>query len=247
MRKHPFSAWTLAKSRHRLMPLKQPAPPRKRQSGLTLVELIVAFSIMLILSTVALPLAQVKIQREKERNLRSALAEIRNAIDRYKDMADAGRLGQINPDTFGYPPNLEVLVDGVTIRAGAGNNPFNNSVSQRGGGFGTNRTSDIRSNPFSSMESPGLRSQNSGNARSQRSQPRGRPNPLNRDHGNDNDKQKIRFLRKIPSDPITSHVDWGIRSVEDDPRGFNWGGENVFDVYSKSMDVALDGTRYSEW
>lgn len=249
MRKYQFSSWTLAKDFYRFMPLTQPDLRRKYRSGLTLVELIVTFSILLILSTIALPLAQIKIQREKERNLRSALAEIRNAIDRYKDMADAGRLGQIDPDTFGYPPNLEVLVDGVTMQIGAGSNPFSNSTNQRRGEFGNNRTSDIRGNPLSSMGPPGLRSQSGGDSRSQRNQPSGHPDPIRRTHGNgnDTDKQKIRFLRKIPSDPITGHIDWGIRAVEDDPRGFNWSGKNVFDIYSKSMDAALDGTRYSEW
>ena len=103
---------------------------RKRQSGLTLVELIVAFSIMLILSTIALPLAHVKIQREKERRLRDALSEMRKAIDRYKDLADAGQLGQVDPDTFGYPPSLEVMVEGVPVQMGMGG-------MGQGGGFGT--------------------------------------------------------------------------------------------------------------
>ena len=58
---------------------------------------------------------------------------------------------------------------------------------------------------------------------------------------------KLRFLRKIPIDPMTNSTDWGLRSYQDEPESSSWGGENVFDVYSKSTGTALDGTKYSEW
>jgi len=57
----------------------------------------------------------------------------------------------------------------------------------------------------------------------------------------------IRFLRKIEKDPFTGDKDWGLRSVQDDPDSTDWGGQDVFDVYSKSTDTALDGTKYSDW
>src|SRR5208283_4743393 len=56
----------------------------------------------------------------------------------------------------------------------------------------------------------------------------------------------IRFLRRIPVDPMTGQADWGLRSVQDDPDSTSWGGNNVFDVYSKSTGTALDGTKYSD-
>lgn len=59
--------------------------------------------------------------------------------------------------------------------------------------------------------------------------------------------RKIRFLRKIPVDPMTGRAEWGLRGVQDDPDSTSWGGKNVFDVYSKSMGTALDGTKYSDW
>jgi general secretion pathway protein G len=59
--------------------------------------------------------------------------------------------------------------------------------------------------------------------------------------------KKIRFLRKIPVDPLTGNSDWGLRSVQDDPTSDSWGGQNVFDVYTKSEATALDGTKYKEW
>ena len=64
--------------------------------------------------------------------------------------------------------------------------------------------------------------------------------------GTSGDK-KIRFLRKIPMDPTTGRDEWGLRAVQDDPDSTQWGGKNVFDVYSKSTDTALDGTKYSDW
>jgi general secretion pathway protein G len=59
--------------------------------------------------------------------------------------------------------------------------------------------------------------------------------------------KKIRFLRKVPIDPMTGRAEWGLRAVQDDPDSTSWGGKNVFDVYSKSTGTALDGTKYSDW
>ena len=61
------------------------------------------------------------------------------------------------------------------------------------------------------------------------------------------DTQKVRFLRRIPIDPMTGRADWGLRSVQDDPDSDSWDGSNVFDVYSKSPGTALDGTMYKDW
>jgi general secretion pathway protein G len=59
--------------------------------------------------------------------------------------------------------------------------------------------------------------------------------------------RKIRFLRRIPADPMTGQAEWGLRAVQDDPDSTSWGGKNVFDVYSKSTGQAQDGTKYSDW
>lgn len=153
--------------------------PRRLRSGLTLIELIVAFTIMLILTGMAVPLARVKVRREKERELRYALREIRAAIDKYKDAADRGMLGPQKLESENYPPDLQTMVDGVKAQG----------------------TVD----------------------------------------------KKIRFLRRVPRDPLTGQPDWGLRAMQDDPKSQSWGGQNVFDVYSKSMDTAVDGTKYSDW
>ncbi len=149
------------------------------RKGLTLVELIVAFTVMALLTAMAVPIARYKVRRERERELRWALREIRTAIDKYKDLCDAGQLGPPEMDTFCYPKTLEVLVEGVKLAG----------------------TVD----------------------------------------------KKVRFLRRIPKDPLTNSTDWGLRSMQDDPNSQSWGGQNVFDVYTKSFERAADGTPYSEW
>lgn len=152
---------------------------RTRQRGMSLVELIVAFSILMMLTGMAVPLARYKVRREREKELRYALRELRTAIDKYKDDADAGKLGQIKMGTEGYPETLQSLVDGVKL--------------------------------------PG-----------------------------DVDKKK-KYLRRIPKDPFTNNTEWGMRSMQDDPKSLAWGGQHVFDVYSKTTERAPDGTSYSEW
>jgi len=152
---------------------------RKNQRGLTLVELIVAFTIMMILTTMAIPLARVRVRIEREKELRWDLREMRAAIDKYKDYADAGYLGPQKLDSDNYPDSLETLVKGVKLQGQV--------------------------------------------------------------------DKKIRFLRRIPTDPFTNTTDWGLRSVQDDPDSTSWGGQNVFDVYTKTTDKAPDGTSYSDW
>jgi general secretion pathway protein G len=153
---------------------------RAAQSGMTLLELIIACAILLILSSAALPIARFTVVRQREKELRLDLREMRNAIDRYKDLADRNMI-RTEVGSEGYPPDLETLVKGVAL-GGAG-------------GAGHN----------------------------------------------------IRFLRRVPVDPMTGNADWGLRSVQDDPDSTSWGGKNIFDVYSKSTGTAMDGTKYSDW
>lgn len=91
---------------------------RNERSGFTLVELIAAITILLILTGAALPLARTQIQRQKEVELRRALRDLRQAIDRHKDFADRGMI-PTTADTFGYPPDLETLVKGVPLKGAA--------------------------------------------------------------------------------------------------------------------------------
>jgi general secretion pathway protein G len=65
--------------------------------------------------------------------------------------------------------------------------------------------------------------------------------------GVDVNGKKVKFLRRIPIDPMTSKPDWGLRAMQDDPDSDSWSGDDVFDVYTKSQDTALDGTKYKDW
>ena len=148
---------------------------RVGEAGLTLVELIVTVAILAILASAAIPLTRFQVKREKERELRYDLWQMRDAIDHYKDAADRNAF-QTKVDSFNYPPDLQTLVDGVDVQG-----------------------------------------------------------------------KKVRFLRRIPVDPMTGKDDWGMRAMQDDPTSDSWGGQNVFDVYSKSDGTALNGTKYNTW
>ncbi len=225
--------------------------PSSGETGLTLIELIVAFSLMLILSTMAVPVARVKVQREKERRLRSALTEIRVAIDRYKDMADKGRLGQLDPNNHGYPTSLEELVEGVEVGPMSGGLPTGGmGQGMPGIGLEPSRSLGSRPNPMGGIGSrrpTGSQIGSGGAFGSDRSQ-QGEFGDMPEDPlAMDDEPQAIRFLRSIPVDPMTGRSEWGLLSVSDNPQGRSWSGRNVFDVYSLSQGISLDGTRYSEW
>jgi general secretion pathway protein G len=149
-----------------------------RHPGFTFVELMAAITIILILAGMALPFARTQVQREREVELRRDLRQMREAIDRYKDFSDRGMI-PVKADTFGYPPDLQTLVDGVPLKGAA--------------------------------------------------------------------TAKYKFLRRIPVDPMTGSNEWGMRSMQDDPDSRSWGGQNVFDVFTKSQGTALDGTQYADW
>lgn len=150
--------------------------------GYSFVELLVVTTIILILASAVQPLARVTIQRQKEVELRRVLREMRDAIDKFKDAADQGMIPttELKANSEGYPPDLDTLVDGVSV-------------------------------------------------------------------ANDASGRKLKFLRRIPIDPVTGEAEWGKRAYQDKPDTTSWGGQNVFDVYSLSGGTGLDGTKYRDW
>lgn len=156
-----------------------------RNSGFTLLEIIIVITILSVLTAAAVPMVRSSVQRQREADLRVALRQLREAIDRYKDFSDK------NPSAipiewktpYGYPKDLKILVDGFF--------------------------------PANQIGTSGA---------------------------------KRRFLRRLPIDPMTGKADWGLRSFKDDPKSTSWGGEDVFDVYSKSDGVPLNGIgKYKDW
>jgi general secretion pathway protein G len=192
-----------------------PRPKRNKIAGLTLIELILTCGILLILSTAAIPMFRMTVQHRKESELRYDLREMRNAIDRYKDDADKNLI-RTEVGSQNYPPDLQTLVDGVTISGGPG--------AVGGVSASAMATASAGSASTSSFGSAGA----TGQAMSDT------PN-------------KVRYLRKIPVDPMTGKPDWGLRAVQDDADSGSWGGGNVFDVFSQSQATAVDGTKYSTW
>ncbi len=150
--------------------------------GYTFVELIIVTTIILILASAVQPLAKVAIQRQKEVELRRDLREMRDAIDHFKDAADAQMIPstELKVGSEGYPPDLETLVAGVSV-------------------------------------------------------------------ANDASGRKLKFLRRVPIDPITGSQEWGMRSYQDKADATRWGGQNVYDVFTLSDGTALDGTKYKDW
>jgi general secretion pathway protein G len=150
--------------------------------GYTFVELLVVSALIFILASAVMPLAKVTARRQREAELHRALREIRTAIDKFKDAADLGQIAALDlrPGSEGYPPDLETLVEGVSVV-------------------------------------------------------------------NDATGRKLKFLRRVPFDPMTHSHEWGLRSYQDEPDTRRWGGQNVFDVYTTFEGTALDGTKYRDW
>ena len=225
----------------------QEIPPqiRKRsgQAGMTLLELIIACAILLILASAAMPVARYTVKRQKEAELRRELREMRDAIDRYKDAADRNLI-RVEVGSEGYPPDLDTLVKGVDLTAqqGAGipgaTSPGQPIVPSTGfgGAFG-NSFGNSSSNSFSSSF---------GQTQTQPGQTQ-TPGQNNSSNLGQDLIRHVRFLRRVPVDPMTGKAEWGMRSVQDDPDSTSWGGKNVFDVFSQSTSTALDGTKYSDW
>ena len=148
------------------------------EAGFTFAELVVVCALLTILAGITLPVTKFTYQRLKEAELRTALRQMRNAIDEYKRYSDAGLL-PLELGTDGYPKDLATLVEGVEV------------VGQI--------------------------------------------------------DRKIKFLRRIPVDPMTNEATWTLRGYKDELDATSWGGDDVYDVHSRSRKIGLNGIPYARW
>lgn len=208
----------------------------KKQTGFTLIELVVTLVVLSVLALGTIPLVQNAVRRQKEQRLRETLRDIRQAIDEFhRDSSGAcsnsqqGGGAAFDPRTRvmisdckifevdnidRYPPSLDVLVEGVNVKPRTGQ-ALPGAVGQVGFGLGnTNRSfSDEAKLKDSSVT---------------------------------DEKKKI-YLRELPVDPITGKSDWKIRSCYQEKDAPDWDNINVFDVRSAAEGEALDGTKYSDF
>ena len=197
--------------------------------GFTLIELIITVTVLSILTMGVVPLLKLSVKRQREQQLRDTLRQIRTAIDEFHratvDMTCSGTTG-LPPGTpqprSGYvDPRSKVKISDCTIFGV--DNPDRYPPDLQTLVDGVNVIPRGGQSPF------------------------GNPNVKPTDIGSQLSTKKKVYLRGIPIDPMTGKADWEFRSCYDSADSGSWGGENVFDVRSKSKGTALNGEKYSDW
>jgi general secretion pathway protein G len=207
---------------------------RKRSAGgFTLIELVMTVAVLSILTLGVVPLVKLQVRRQKEQQLREALREMRTAIDQFHREAIVGgaqQPGQANPG--GQPP---------PVGPGGPAGPVDPRVRVRITDTTIFTVDNVDRYP------PDLETMVNGVSVTPIAQPMMPDiNQKATDNGVTSTKKKI-YLREIPIDPMTGKTDWVIRSSYDSKDATSWGGENVFDVRSRSDATALNGEKYSDW
>jgi len=199
----------------------------RRDRGFSLIELVVTITVMTILTFRVIPLLNVSVKRQTEQHLRAALRQMRTAIDEFRrdtiNMQCTGAGGQILPRPNLYvDPRSKVVMSDCTI-------------------FGVDNPDryppDLETLVTGVNVIPRVAGTNAGNPEVNATEVGGSQLST---------KKKV-YLRSIPIDPITGEAEWDLRSCYDSPDAGSWGGENVFDVRSKSKETALNGEKYSDW
>ena len=211
-----------------------------RQAGFSLIELVITMTVMAILSMGVIPLVKVAVKRQKEQQLREVLRQMREAIDQFHREAVRSPCTGLTSGIGGQPgapaqaaqqaaqapidPRVKVVISDCTI-FGVDNpdryppdlQTLVDGVNVIPSGGGLGQRGNLAVNATDAATSDTLAT-----------------------------KKKI-YLRAIPIDPMTGDKDWDFRSCYDAADAGSWGGENVFDVRSKSKDTALNGEKYSDW
>jgi general secretion pathway protein G len=239
------------KTAPRFLPAARCLLPNAR--GFSLIELVITVSVLAILTLGVIPLVQISVKRQKEQQLRSALREMREAIDQFHREAVAGVQMQVNqqqglstaqqeqaprpqpqnpqaggqgqgPNIFA-DPRVRVAITDQTIFTADNPDRFPPDLDTLVKGVNVLPVS------AGSLGRRGNLNFTATEAATQESQV---------------PKTKV-YLRRIPDDPMTGKADWDPRSCYDAADATSWGGENTFDVHSKSKGKALDGTYYKDW
>jgi general secretion pathway protein G len=204
----------------------------KQVEGFTLIELVITITVLTILTLGVIPLLKISVKRQKEQQLRLALRQMRTAIDEFRrdtnGMQCTGLTGAQPPGEGNRPaqayfdPRSKVVISDCTI-------------------FGVDNPDryppDLETlvNGVNVIPRGGI-----GGGR-------GVPGVAATEVGSELSTKKKIYLRRIPIDPTTGEAEWELRSCYDSADSNSWGGENVFDVFSKSKDTALNGEKYSDW
>jgi|GEM_PF-41034 len=209
--------------------------PRRQVRGFTLIEMVVVVMIVGILASAAMPLMALHKRRSQEAELKESLRTLRRAIDAYKQAVDNGDIAK-RPDDSGYPPSLDVLVKGVPKltpgAALAAGKPGDANKPGAAGAAAAPSAANAASSGFSL--SPFSTSTGAGSNATTGKAP-----------------ATIYFLRRLPRDPfadptVPAAQTWGLRSYASPPNA-PAPGADVFDVYSRSESVGLDGVPLREW
>ena len=202
----------------------------QQQRGFSLIELVITITVLTILTMGVMPLVKVAVRRQKEQQLRETLRQVRTAIDEFHrdsiGMVCTGvaltpqQQAQQQQSAF-IDPRSKVVISDCTI--------FGIDNPDRYPPDLETLINGVNVIPRGNTGGPG--------------QPGGVPTEMGSQLST---KQKV-YLRGLPIDPMTGKADWELRSTYDTPDAGSWGGENVFDVRSKSRETALNGERYSDW
>lgn len=206
-----------------------------REQGFSLIELVITVTVLTILTLGALPMVKVSVRRQKEQQLRDSLRQIRMAIDEFHrdtfgmvctgvglQVGGGGNSGTAPPPVAMIDPRSKVVVSDCTI-------------------FGVDNPDHYPPDLDTLIAGVNVMPRGVGPAGGI-----GNPNVNATEVGQLSTKQKV-YLRALPIDPMTGKADWELRSSYDPADSNSWGGENVFDVRSKSREKALNGENYSDW
>jgi len=220
--------WISSNSTGRRFFMSQPG----KHQGFSLIELVITITVLTILTLGVMPLVKVSVRRQREQRLRDTLRQMRTAIDEFHrdtiGMVCTGAAGANiipqggqNPANVLIDPRSKVVISDCTI-------------------FGVDNPDHYPPTLETLTEGVNVVSRGSTGGR-------GDPNVKATDLTSQLATKKKVYLREIPIDPITGKADWDLKSCYDATDSTSWGGENVFDVRSKSKAKALNGEQYSDW